>query len=386
MIGRRAALAVAAFAVLTSVPAHAQSQDFPNRPVRIVVPTAPGGMSDIVSRTFAAKVQERTGKVVVVENRTGANGVLAADYVAKSAPDGYTIYLGFHGTNSVLQHLDAKLPYNPEKDFASVVFLVTGPTVLVVHPSVPAKTIKELIELAKTKPGGLSYASAGIGTTPHLVAEQFKLYTGVNITGVQYRGAAPANQDVLAGHVPMTFDLTGNAMNNIKEGKFRALCAAALAAAARRAHHAGGGAASDGSGRMVRVLRPGRHAARRDRLAQPGGQRDLRGARRQRALHQRRDDAAARYAGGSRQARQCGQQALERGDPQGRHQAGAVARDGAPTRGAAQKKAGPSCDGPAFCLCAVYCLPASNGVMRRTVTRRFSSLGPWTGTLSWVSP
>jgi tripartite-type tricarboxylate transporter receptor subunit TctC len=223
MIGRRTALAAAAFAVLTTVAAHAQSQDFPSRPIRIIVPTPPGGMSDIVSRTFAAKVQERTGKVVVVENRTGANGVLAADYVAKSAPDGYTIYLGFHGTNSVLQHLDAKLPYNPDKDFAPVVFLVTGPTVLVVHPSVPAKTIKELIELAKTKPGGLSYASAGIGTTPHLVAEQFKLYTGTDITGVQYRGAAPANQDVLAGHVPMTFDLIGNAMNNIKEGKFRAL-------------------------------------------------------------------------------------------------------------------------------------------------------------------
>jgi tripartite-type tricarboxylate transporter receptor subunit TctC len=223
MIGRRTALAAAAFAVLTTVAAHAQSQDFPNRPIRIIVPTPPGGMSDIVSRTFAAKVQERTGKKVVVENRTGANGVLAADYVAKSAPDGYTIYLGFHGTNSVLQHLDAKLPYNPDKDFAPVVFLVTGPTVLVVHPSVPAKTIKELIELAKTKPGGLSYASAGIGTTPHLVAEQFKLYTGTDITGVQYHGAAPANQDVLAGHVPMTFDLIGNAMNNIKQGKFRAL-------------------------------------------------------------------------------------------------------------------------------------------------------------------
>ena len=201
----------------------AVGQDFPNRPVRIIVPTAPGGMSDILSRTFAAKVQERTGKVIVVENRTGANGVLAADYVAKSAPDGYTIYLGFHGTNSVLQHLDAKLPYDPAKDFAPVVFLATGPTVLVVHPSVPVKTVQELIALSKTKPGGLSYASAGHRFTSHLVAEQFKLYTGIDIPGVQYRGAAPANQDVLAGHVPMTFDLIGNAMNNIKEGKFRAL-------------------------------------------------------------------------------------------------------------------------------------------------------------------
>jgi len=219
----RFAVAFAASATLLAGGGAAPGQDYPNRPIRIVVPTAPGGMSDIVSRTFAAKVQERTGRIVVVENRTGANGVIAADHVAKSAPDGYTIYLGFHGTNSVLQHLDPKLPYNPAKDFAPVVFLVTGPTVLVVHPSVPAKSVQELIALAKSKPGGLTYASAGIGTTPHLVAEQFKLHTGVQIVGVQYRGAAPANQDVLAGHVPMTFDLIGNAMNNIREGKFRAL-------------------------------------------------------------------------------------------------------------------------------------------------------------------
>lgn len=221
-ISRRLSIVLAA-ALLTAQTGVALAQDFPNRPVRIIVPTAPGGMSDILSRTFAAKVQERTQRVVVVENKTGASGVLAADYVAKSAPDGYTIYLGFHGTNSVLQHLDAKLPYDPAKDFAPVVFLATGPTVLVVHPSVPVRTVQELIALAKSKPGGLSYASAGIGTTPHLVAEQFKLYAGVDIVGVQYRGAAPANQDVLAGHVPMTFDLIGNAMNNIREGKFRAL-------------------------------------------------------------------------------------------------------------------------------------------------------------------
>jgi tripartite-type tricarboxylate transporter receptor subunit TctC len=220
IVCRRIALALAVCAVSLG---GARAQDYPNRPVRIIVPTAPGGMSDILSRTFAAKVQERTQRVIVVENKTGASGVLAADYVAKSAPDGYTIYLGFHGTNSVLQHLDAKLPYDPAKDFAPVVFLATGPTVLVVHPSVPVRTVQELVALAKSKPGGLSYASAGIGTTPHLVAEQFKLYAGVDIVGVQYRGAAPANQDVLAGHVPMTFDLIGNAMNNIREGKFRAL-------------------------------------------------------------------------------------------------------------------------------------------------------------------
>lgn len=117
IVCRRIALA---FAVCVALLGGARAQDYPNRPVRIIVPTAPGGMSDILSRTFAAKVQERTQRVIVVENKTGANGVLAADYVAKSAPDGYTIYLGFHGTNSVLQHLDAKLPYDPARDFAPV--------------------------------------------------------------------------------------------------------------------------------------------------------------------------------------------------------------------------------------------------------------------------
>ena len=203
--------------------AHASAQNYPNKSIRLIVPWAPGGNVDITGRIIGAALTESLGQIVVVDNRAGGGGTIGASMVAKSAPDGYTIYLGFHGTNSVLQHLDAKLPYDPAKDFAPVVFLATGPTVLVVHPSVPVNTVRELVALAKSKPGGLSYASAGIGTTPHLVAEQFKLYAGVDITGVQYRGAAPANQDVLAGHVPMTFDLIGNAMNNIREGKFRAL-------------------------------------------------------------------------------------------------------------------------------------------------------------------
>jgi tripartite-type tricarboxylate transporter receptor subunit TctC len=219
----RQALMLVIVAALSAGAGPARSQDYPSRPVRIIVPTAPGGMADIASRAFAAKVQERTGRTIVVENRTGASGVLAADYVAKSTPDGYTLYLGFHGTNAVLPHLDPKLPYNPARDFTPVVFLVTGPNLLVVHPSVPANTVQELVALAKSKPGGLTYASAGIATTTHLVAEQFKLAAGVELVAVQYRGAAPANLDVLAGHVPMTFDLIGNALNNIKEGKIRAL-------------------------------------------------------------------------------------------------------------------------------------------------------------------
>ena len=204
-----------------------QAQDYPTRPIRIIVPTQPGGMSDILSRLYAQKLAERTGATVVVENKTGANGVLAADYVAKSAPDGYTIYLGFQGTQSVLQHLDPKLPYDPAKDFAPVVLLASNPSILAVHPSFPARTVKEFVEVVKAKPGTYSYASAGFGTTHHLAAELFKLAADVDIAGVTYRGAAPANQDVIAGHVPIVFDSIGNAMTNVRAGTVRALAVTA---------------------------------------------------------------------------------------------------------------------------------------------------------------
>lgn len=201
----------------------AHAQGYPNRPIRIIVPTQPGGVSDILSRAFANQVQRLTGAVVIVENRTGANGELAAEYVAKSAPDGYTVYLGFQGTQSVLPHVEPNLPYDAARDFAPVVLLATSPSVLVVHPSFPARTVKELVDLAKAKPGLYSYASAGFGTTHHLAAEMFKLAAGVDLTGVTYRGAAPANQDVIAGHVPIEFDNLGLAVNNIRGGLVRPL-------------------------------------------------------------------------------------------------------------------------------------------------------------------
>ena len=202
-----------------------------------------------------------------------------------------------------------------------------GPTVLVVHPSVPAKTVQELIALAKTKPGGLSYASAGIGTTPHLVAEQFKLYTGTDITGVQYRGAAPANQDVLAGHVPMTFDLIGNAMNNIKEGKFRALGLTArqrspLLPDVPTMQEAG--LPEMEAGAWFAFFAPaGTPRAAIDWLNREANA-IFAAAGRQRPLHRRGHDAAARLAGEPGHSRRGGQQALERGDPQGGDQAAVI--------------------------------------------------------------
>ena len=212
-----------AVAALLAVLTPAQSQGFPDQPIRIIVPTPPGGMSDILSRMVAQKIKEQSGATVVVENKTGANGVIATDYVAKSPPNGLTVLLGHQGTLAVLPHLDAKLPYKPPTDLAPVVLLAAAPCVLVVHPSFPAKTVKEFVEIVKAKPGGYSYASAGFGTTHHLAAELFKIVAGVDITGVTYRGAAPANQDALAGHIPIVFDNLGNAMGNIHAGKMRAL-------------------------------------------------------------------------------------------------------------------------------------------------------------------
>jgi tripartite-type tricarboxylate transporter receptor subunit TctC len=200
--------------------ASAQGQAFPDQPIHIIVPTPAGASADTLARVFAQKIK---GATVVVENKTGANGVIAAEFVAKSPPNGFTLFIGHQGTNAVLPHLDPKLPYKPLTDFMPVVLISSVPCVLAVHPSFPAKTVKEFVEVVKQKPGGYSYASAGFGTTHHLAAEMFKLAAGVDITGVTYRGAAPANQDVIAGHVPIVFDNLGNAMNNIRAGNIRAL-------------------------------------------------------------------------------------------------------------------------------------------------------------------
>ncbi|HEY4773208.1 MAG TPA: tripartite tricarboxylate transporter substrate binding protein [Xanthobacteraceae bacterium] len=204
----------------------ARAQDYPTQPIHIIVPNPPGGQTDFLARLFAQKLTERK-YTVVVENRSGANGAIAAAHVAKSLPNGYTLFIGHQGTQTVLQHLDPKLPYDGIRDFAAIILLTTGPQVLVVHPSVPAKTVKEVVALSKTKP--LTYANSGIGTTTHLTAEQFKLATGTDITGVIYRGAGPANADLLAGHVSMAFDLIGNAMGNIGAGNLRALAVTAAA-------------------------------------------------------------------------------------------------------------------------------------------------------------
>jgi len=206
--------------------APAVAQDYPARPVKIIVPTAPGGFADILARLYAQKLGDRTKQPVVVENRTGAGGVIAAESVAKSPPDGYTLYLGFHATNAILPSLDPKLPYDAAKDFAPILHIANLPNVLVMNAKVEATSVKELVELARAKPGGLSYASQGIGASGHIAGEQFRLLTKTNIVHVPYKGAAPALQDLRAGHVSMMFDVVPFALQHIQDGSVRGLAVA----------------------------------------------------------------------------------------------------------------------------------------------------------------
>jgi tripartite-type tricarboxylate transporter receptor subunit TctC len=205
----------------------ALAQDYPVKPVHLIVPTAPGGFADIVARIFAQKLGEKIKQPVVVENRTGAGGVIAAEYVAKAPADGYTLYLGFHATNSILPTLDPKLPYDAARDFAPIIHIANLPNVLVVNAKVEAKSVKELVELARAKPGALSYASQGIGASGHVAGEQFRLLTRTDIVHVPYKGAAPALQDLRAGHVSMMFDVVPFALQHIQEGSVRGLAVAA---------------------------------------------------------------------------------------------------------------------------------------------------------------
>ena len=213
-------------AALAAAAAPGQAQDYPSRPIRIVVPLAAGGMADILARTIAQKITETTSHSVVVENRTGGAGVIGADAVAKSPADGYTLLMGLHATQAILVHLQ-KLPYDPAKDFAPVIHVATVPNVLLVHNSVPANSLAELIAYARANPDKLTFASQGNGSTGHMIGEQFKVAAGIALTHVPYRGAAPASQDLVAGHVSMLFDIVPLAVSNLQSGKVRALAVCA---------------------------------------------------------------------------------------------------------------------------------------------------------------
>jgi tripartite-type tricarboxylate transporter receptor subunit TctC len=205
--------------------AHAQS--YPNKPIKLIVPFPPGGTADILGRMLGDKLAIVTSQSVIIENRAGAAGGIAAQFVAKSPADGYTLLLGTTGTQTMNPAINSKLSYDPLKDFASVSNFGASPFVLVVNPNVPAQNLKELIDLANKKPGSLRYASFGSGSSAHMTGEMFKLRAGVDIVHVPYKGAAPALIDVVGGHVDMMFTLTPSVLQQLRTGSLRAIAVAA---------------------------------------------------------------------------------------------------------------------------------------------------------------
>ena len=216
---------VAAFAligILAGSSAAPRAQDFPTRPITIVVPFPPGGSIDVVMRAMAPQLQERLGQPIVIENRAGGGGVIGATAVAKAPPDGHMLYAA-PSSFAANPKLARSLPYDTLKDFETVALLARTPLVLVVNPNVPAKSVPELIALLKQKPDALSFAHSGPGSSPHRSAELFQAMTGTKMNGVSYRGVVPGLRDVMAGHVALMFADAGSAMPQITAGTVRAL-------------------------------------------------------------------------------------------------------------------------------------------------------------------
>ena len=201
----------------------ASAQGWPERPIRLIVPYAPGGNIDITARTMQPGLSELLHQTVIVDNRTGAGGTIGSDLAAKAAPDGYTVLVGSSGTLTIAPSLYPRNPYNPVRDFAPVSLVSVVPLVLEVHPSVPAKNVRELIALAKSKPGKLTMASSGTGTTNHLAGEMFQSMTKTRVIHVPYKGSGPALVDLMGGQVDLMFDQLSSSSNYIKDGRLRAL-------------------------------------------------------------------------------------------------------------------------------------------------------------------
>jgi tripartite-type tricarboxylate transporter receptor subunit TctC len=198
-------------------------QIYPNRPVRLIVHVPPGGATDLLARIMAQKLGDALGQTFVVDNRAGGGGMIAANIVAKAAPDGYTLLQGAITTHGIGPHIYCKLPYDPVKDFVPVVLSATMPIILVVNAQLPVKSVSDLIALAKAKPASVSYASPGTGSAPHLVAELFKTVTGIPSQHVPYKGSVPAAADIAGGHVQFMFDAIAPQQPHIKSGRTRVL-------------------------------------------------------------------------------------------------------------------------------------------------------------------
>ena len=217
--------------VIGSVSALAQERreagTYPNRPIRFIVPFAPGGGNDIIARMVGQKLTEAWAQQVVVDNRAGAGGNIAAEISARSAPDGYTLFL-LNSANLIAPSLYRRIAYDPIKDFAPITMMVSSPFLIVVHPETPARSVGDLIALAKSRPGTLTYASGGNGSSTHLAAELFRQLAGIKLVHVPYKGAAPAFIDLLAGQVALYFSSLPPAMPHLKAGKIRALAVTGL--------------------------------------------------------------------------------------------------------------------------------------------------------------
>lgn len=211
-----AGVAVAAF------PQTTFAQSWPNKPIRFVVGFAPGGATDVVGRLMAKKIGDALGQPIVIENRAGGSSNIGAEVVVRAAPDGYTFYVCAI-TSAINVSLFPKLPFDFAKDFEPVALFANVPNILVVHPSVPAKTVKELIDYARAQPGKLSYASSGAGTSIHLSAELFKMLAKVDMVHIPYKGSGPAMTDMIGGQVQVMFDNMPSALPHVKAGKLRAL-------------------------------------------------------------------------------------------------------------------------------------------------------------------
>ena len=216
-------LALITLLAATLAPATAAAQDFPSRPITLIVPYTAGGGNDLMARTAAEKMSKTLGQQIVIENRGGAGGSIATRQIAKATPDGYTLGLGGTGTLAINPTLYSNVGYDPRKDFAPVGLIATSALVVCVHPSLPVRSIPDLIALAKLEPGTLNYASAGIGSGIHLGTEYFVTMAGIKLKHIPYKGSGPALTDLLGGHVALYFSSLPPAVALVKEGKVRAL-------------------------------------------------------------------------------------------------------------------------------------------------------------------
>ena len=212
----------AALLILAGLPASAAAQGFPTKPIRLIVPVAAGGNLDLVTRALAQKLTEQLGQQVLVENRPGVSSIVGTEFVAKAAPDGYT-YLSIASTFSSTAAVLPSVPYDPVKDFSGVSLTAWLPQILVVNPSVPVRSVRDLIALAKQRPNELTYGTAGNGATAHIATELFNFQAGTRMTHVPYKGNAPALIDVIGGQISLMFDTISTSIQFVKTGKLRAL-------------------------------------------------------------------------------------------------------------------------------------------------------------------